>query len=131
MSVIRRSLDGLSSFPELEELIVDNNALDDGLVLPRLPTLHTLMINKNRISFLRQAAAALTDAMRCAKGGISSSGKMDVGAEGSVPFWQGPLMDVGGGNKLVQARPVMKLSYLCCYEADGWGWLGSMGRAGG
>ncbi|XP_019644584.1 PREDICTED: leucine-rich repeat-containing protein C10orf11 homolog isoform X1 [Branchiostoma belcheri] len=47
-----RSLDGLSSFPELEELIVDNNALDNGLVLPRLPTLHTLMINKNRITDL-------------------------------------------------------------------------------
>ncbi|CAH1246236.1 C10orf11 [Branchiostoma lanceolatum] len=68
MSVIRRSLDGLSSFPELEELIVDNNELDDGVVFPRLPTLHTLMINKNRISFLRQAVAALTEAMRCAKG---------------------------------------------------------------
>lgn len=48
----RRSLEGLSAFRSLEELIVDNNLLGDDLVLPRLPHLHTLTLNKNQISFL-------------------------------------------------------------------------------
>nr|XP_058155088.1 leucine-rich melanocyte differentiation-associated protein isoform X2 [Dasypus novemcinctus] len=47
-----RSLEGLSAFGSLEELILDNNALGDGLALPRLPGLHTLTLNKNQISDL-------------------------------------------------------------------------------
>lgn len=46
-----RSLVGLNAFGELEELIVDNNLLGNDLQLPRLPHLHTLTLNKNRISF--------------------------------------------------------------------------------
>uniref|UniRef100_A0A8C9UK03 Leucine rich melanocyte differentiation associated n=1 Tax=Spermophilus dauricus TaxID=99837 RepID=A0A8C9UK03_SPEDA len=46
-----RSLEGLSAFRSLEELILDNNLLGDDLVLPGLPQLHTLTLNKNRISF--------------------------------------------------------------------------------
>ncbi|KAL1780680.1 leucine-rich melanocyte differentiation-associated isoform X1 [Sigmodon hispidus] len=46
-----RSLEGLSAFRSLEELILDNNLLGDDLVLPRLPHLHTLTLNKNQISF--------------------------------------------------------------------------------
>lgn len=46
-----RSLEGLSAFRSLEELILDNNLLGDDLVLPGLPHLHTLTLNKNRISF--------------------------------------------------------------------------------
>ncbi|VTJ70553.1 Hypothetical predicted protein [Marmota monax] len=45
------SLEGLSAFRSLEELILDNNLLGDDLVLPGLPQLHTLTLNKNRISF--------------------------------------------------------------------------------
>ncbi|XP_054515416.1 leucine-rich melanocyte differentiation-associated protein isoform X2 [Pan paniscus] len=47
-----RSLEGLSAFRSLEELILDNNQLGDDLVLPGLPRLHTLTLNKNRISDL-------------------------------------------------------------------------------
>lgn len=38
-------------FTELEELVVDNNLLGNDLRLPTLPSLHTLMLNKNQISF--------------------------------------------------------------------------------
>ncbi|EHB13043.1 hypothetical protein GW7_19890, partial [Heterocephalus glaber] len=44
-----RSLEGLSAFRSLEELILDNNLLGDDLVLPGLPRLHTLTLNKNQI----------------------------------------------------------------------------------
>uniref|UniRef100_A0A8C0ZNH6 Leucine-rich melanocyte differentiation-associated protein n=1 Tax=Castor canadensis TaxID=51338 RepID=A0A8C0ZNH6_CASCN len=47
-----RSLEGLSAFRSLEELILDNNLLGDDLVLPGLPQLHTLTLNKNQITDL-------------------------------------------------------------------------------
>ncbi|XP_063884060.1 leucine-rich melanocyte differentiation-associated protein-like isoform X1 [Scylla paramamosain] len=47
-----RSLDGLERFPYLEELVLDNNFIDDGVVLPYLDTLHTLSLNKNKVSDL-------------------------------------------------------------------------------
>ncbi|XP_040831953.1 leucine-rich melanocyte differentiation-associated protein isoform X1 [Ochotona curzoniae] len=47
-----RSLEGLRAFGSLEELILDNNLLGDDLVLPGLPRLHTLTLNKNRITDL-------------------------------------------------------------------------------
>ncbi|XP_063094780.1 leucine-rich melanocyte differentiation-associated protein isoform X3 [Cavia porcellus] len=47
-----RSLEGLSAFGSLEELILDNNLLGDDLTLPGLPQLHTLTLNKNQISDL-------------------------------------------------------------------------------
>ncbi|TRY97999.1 hypothetical protein DNTS_004050 [Danionella cerebrum] len=50
-----RSLTGLKAFNQLEELIVDNNLLGNDLQLPRLPRLHTLTLNKNQISFLKQS----------------------------------------------------------------------------
>ncbi|XP_058433966.1 leucine-rich melanocyte differentiation-associated protein isoform X9 [Marmota monax] len=49
-----RSLEGLSAFRSLEELILDNNLLGDDLVLPGLPQLHTLTLNKNRITDLER-----------------------------------------------------------------------------
>uniref|UniRef100_A0A8C6TU64 Leucine rich melanocyte differentiation associated n=1 Tax=Neogobius melanostomus TaxID=47308 RepID=A0A8C6TU64_9GOBI len=52
-----RALAGLKMFPELEELIVDNNQLGNDLRLPRLPRLHTLTLNKNQISFDRVTPA--------------------------------------------------------------------------
>ncbi|XP_072787592.1 leucine-rich melanocyte differentiation-associated protein isoform X4 [Taeniopygia guttata] len=48
-----RSLEGLKTFSYLEELILDNNLLGNDLLLPRLPHLHTLTLNKNQISFQR------------------------------------------------------------------------------
>jgi hypothetical protein len=43
-------LDFLVYFPNLEELILDENDLDDTYtIFPKLPNLHTLMINKNRL----------------------------------------------------------------------------------
>ncbi|CAL8256014.1 unnamed protein product [Lota lota] len=47
-----RSLAGLDMFAGLEELVVDNNMLGNNLQLPQLPSLHTLTLNKNQISFL-------------------------------------------------------------------------------
>nr|XP_020730660.1 uncharacterized protein LOC110125738 isoform X4 [Odocoileus virginianus texanus] len=52
MSGSWRSLEGLSAFGSLEELILDNNLLGDDLVLPGLPRLHTLTLNKNQITDL-------------------------------------------------------------------------------
>ncbi|KAK2508941.1 hypothetical protein MC885_018246 [Smutsia gigantea] len=49
-----RSLEGLSAFGSLEELILDNNLLGNDLVLPGLPRLHTLTLNKNQISLALQ-----------------------------------------------------------------------------
>ncbi|XP_054585019.1 leucine-rich melanocyte differentiation-associated protein [Eptesicus fuscus] len=47
-----RSLEGLSAFGSLEELVLDNNLLGNDLVLPGLPRLHTLTLNKNQITDL-------------------------------------------------------------------------------
>ncbi|XP_030835358.1 leucine-rich melanocyte differentiation-associated protein [Strongylocentrotus purpuratus] len=44
------TLKGLERFPQLEELVMDNNALDDSLHVPLMPHLHTLHMNKNTIS---------------------------------------------------------------------------------
>ncbi|XP_019866304.1 leucine-rich melanocyte differentiation-associated protein isoform X2 [Aethina tumida] len=43
------SLKGLEGFPLLRDLVLDNNQLSDSLVLPYLPYLHTLSLNKNNI----------------------------------------------------------------------------------
>ncbi|XP_068909601.1 leucine-rich melanocyte differentiation-associated protein isoform X1 [Tenebrio molitor] len=43
------TLRGLEGFPLLTELVLDNNQLTDTLVLPYLPHLHTLSLNKNNI----------------------------------------------------------------------------------
>ncbi|XP_057642377.1 leucine-rich melanocyte differentiation-associated protein [Chionomys nivalis] len=57
-----RSLEGLSAFRSLEELILDNNLLGDDLVLPRLPHLHTLTLNKNQITDLEHLLDQLAKA---------------------------------------------------------------------
>ncbi|EEZ98550.1 Leucine-rich repeat-containing protein C10orf11 homolog-like Protein [Tribolium castaneum] len=44
------TLKGLEGFPLLKELVLDNNQLSDSLVLPYLPHLHTLSLNKNNIT---------------------------------------------------------------------------------
>ena len=46
-----RNLEGLAVFGHLEELILDSNFLDDTVTLPNMPHLHTLTLNKNKISF--------------------------------------------------------------------------------
>ncbi|GJQ81650.1 hypothetical protein Trydic_g8528 [Trypoxylus dichotomus] len=43
------TLKGLEGFPNLHELILDNNQLGDTISFPYLPRLHTLSLNKNRI----------------------------------------------------------------------------------
>ncbi|CAG9857446.1 unnamed protein product [Phyllotreta striolata] len=40
---------GVEGFPNIRELILDNNELDDNIHLPDLPRLHTLSLNKNKI----------------------------------------------------------------------------------
>ncbi|XP_010182457.1 PREDICTED: leucine-rich repeat-containing protein C10orf11 homolog, partial [Mesitornis unicolor] len=50
--VVCRSLEGLKTFSYLEELILDNNLLGNDLLLPKLPHLHTLTLNKNQITEL-------------------------------------------------------------------------------
>ncbi|NXF35771.1 LRMDA protein, partial [Nyctibius bracteatus] len=59
--VVCRSLEGLKTFSYLEELILDNNLLGNDLLLPRLPHLHTLTLNKNQISFQRNTCRILLD----------------------------------------------------------------------
>ncbi|NWH66417.1 LRMDA protein, partial [Geococcyx californianus] len=59
--VVCRSLEGLKTFTYLEELILDNNLLGNDLLLPRLPHLHTLTLNKNQISFQRNTCKILLD----------------------------------------------------------------------
>ncbi|XP_068235681.1 leucine-rich melanocyte differentiation-associated protein-like isoform X2 [Palaemon carinicauda] len=49
-----KSLDGLEKFPQLEELILDNNFIDDSVTLPKLETLHTLSLNKNKVANLEK-----------------------------------------------------------------------------
>ncbi|XP_062831944.1 leucine-rich melanocyte differentiation-associated protein isoform X1 [Anolis carolinensis] len=56
-----KSLEGLETFSGLEELILDNNLLGNDLQLPRLPHLHTLMLNKNQISELESLLDHLSE----------------------------------------------------------------------
>lgn len=44
------TLKGVEKFPLLRTLILDNNQLTDSLILPYLPHLHTLTLNKNLVS---------------------------------------------------------------------------------
>ncbi|XP_046392428.1 leucine-rich melanocyte differentiation-associated protein-like isoform X2 [Ischnura elegans] len=46
------SLWGLAEFPHLEELVLDNNLLNDAIHFPMLNKLHTLSLNKNKITNL-------------------------------------------------------------------------------
>ena len=50
----RRSLAGLELFPHLEEVILDSNGLTDSIIesLPTLHKVHSLSLNKNKISFM-------------------------------------------------------------------------------
>ncbi|XP_077438237.1 leucine-rich melanocyte differentiation-associated protein [Vanacampus margaritifer] len=57
-----RSLAGLKTFTELEELVIDNNLLGNDLRLPRLPNLHTLMLNKNKLTDIEALLEHLADA---------------------------------------------------------------------
>ncbi|XP_046579063.1 leucine-rich melanocyte differentiation-associated protein-like isoform X2 [Haliotis rubra] len=45
-------LDGLEHFSGLEELVLDNNELNDNMKFPKLSSLHTLTVNKNKITNL-------------------------------------------------------------------------------
>lgn len=61
------TLKGLDQFTRLEELILDNNKLDDGIVFPHLANLRTLSLNNNQIidlealvNKIRQKFPALT-----------------------------------------------------------------------
>ncbi|KAM9395620.1 leucine-rich melanocyte differentiation-associated protein-like isoform 5-T5 [Salvelinus alpinus] len=57
-----RSLTGLKAFTGLEELVVDNNLLGNDLQLPRLPTLHTLTLNKNQLTDIEALLEHLAEA---------------------------------------------------------------------
>ncbi|XP_061692937.1 leucine-rich melanocyte differentiation-associated protein isoform X3 [Syngnathoides biaculeatus] len=56
-----RTLAGLKTFTELEELVVDNNLLGNDLRLPRLPNLHTLTLNKNKLTDIEALLEHLAD----------------------------------------------------------------------
>lgn len=45
------TLNHLELFPDLEELILDNNKLKDTIKLPYLPYLHTFSMNNNNVIF--------------------------------------------------------------------------------
>ena len=48
-----RSVDGLGEFVNLEELVLDNNDISTMTSFPHLPHLHTLTLNKNKVSTLK------------------------------------------------------------------------------
>ena len=50
--VFFRTLDGLEKFTHLEEVVLDNNDLNDEIKFPQLKSLHTVTLNKNKVSFL-------------------------------------------------------------------------------
>ncbi|XP_029465378.1 leucine-rich melanocyte differentiation-associated protein [Rhinatrema bivittatum] len=58
-----RSLEGLKEFSSLEELILDNNLLGNDLLLPKLPHLHTLTLNKNQITELESLLDHLAEVL--------------------------------------------------------------------
>lgn len=43
------TLKGIEHFPLLKELVLDNNQLNDTIIIPYLPHLHTLSLNKNKV----------------------------------------------------------------------------------
>ncbi|KAL3877599.1 hypothetical protein ACJMK2_035295 [Sinanodonta woodiana] len=49
-----RNLHRLEEFPNLEELVLDNNELGDDVQFPTLTFLHTLTLNKNKLTNLEQ-----------------------------------------------------------------------------
>jgi len=55
------SLKGLEGFCFLRELILDNNQLSDSLVLPYLPYLNTLSLNKNQINDVEDLVVKISD----------------------------------------------------------------------
>lgn len=55
------SLRGLEKFGQLTELILDNNQLNDAVIIPYLPHLHTLSLNKNNISNLEDLVDQITN----------------------------------------------------------------------
>uniref|UniRef100_A0A3Q3WFL1 Leucine-rich melanocyte differentiation-associated protein n=1 Tax=Mola mola TaxID=94237 RepID=A0A3Q3WFL1_MOLML len=61
LSFNQLSLAGLKMFTELEELVVDNNLLGNDLQLPRLPNLHTLTLNKNKLTDIEGLLEHLAD----------------------------------------------------------------------
>jgi hypothetical protein len=44
------TLQGVEMFPHLEELVLDNNKLSDSVLVPDLPNLQILSLNKNNVS---------------------------------------------------------------------------------
>nr|XP_033797945.1 leucine-rich melanocyte differentiation-associated protein isoform X7 [Geotrypetes seraphini] len=60
---ISKSLEGLKEFSSLEELILDNNLLGNDLLLPKLPHLHTLTLNKNQITELESLLDHLAEVL--------------------------------------------------------------------
>ncbi|XP_028175799.1 leucine-rich melanocyte differentiation-associated protein-like isoform X1 [Ostrinia furnacalis] len=55
------TLKGLEQFGRLEELILDNNKLGDGVTFPYLPYLRTLSLNNNQITDLEALITKITD----------------------------------------------------------------------
>ena len=71
-----RQLTGLEEFCNLEELVLDNNCVDDTTVFPCLTHLHTLTLNKNRVSSNRAFSLY-----------ISTSGKRYQSQWPKIPNW--------------------------------------------
>ena len=57
------SLAGLDKFSKLEDVVLDNNSLTDETLksLPLLPSVHTLSLNKNKISFYLDQLLVVSD----------------------------------------------------------------------
>jgi hypothetical protein len=53
------TLQGVEKFSDLEELVLDNNRLCDSILVPRLPNLQILSLNKNNVSLVNIACCEL------------------------------------------------------------------------
>lgn len=59
MILTGRDLEVLEKFPRLELVVLDSNRISSDTKFPRLPTLHTLWLNKNKVRLYGIAMRAL------------------------------------------------------------------------
>jgi len=53
------TLQGVEKFSDLQELILDNNKLSDSVLVPQLPNLQILSLNKNNVSHVNDVCSEL------------------------------------------------------------------------
>jgi hypothetical protein len=61
------TLQGVEKFSNLEELVLDNNSLCDSVLVPWLPNLRILSLNKNNVSLVNIVCRELISVSLCLK----------------------------------------------------------------